>query len=112
MNIVVIEDERQILSTICDVLEMDFAGSNIQAFDDLPTESEKDILRSSDIIISDCQLPSGTICNCEYLQEMSNPMIIISGDYGFTCKRDNCRVLHKPFKLSDLTKLVREMTCK
>lgn len=107
-RITIVEDEKSINDMLYFILT-DTLGSTVEVkqFFDLP-ENKLD-LSESDLLIMDCNLPSGYLCDMECFHKCEIPKIIITGDSTMVCNGPYCLVCYKQFRLSGILEMVNDI---
>ena len=106
-KIAIIEDLKSVNDVLREVIQLEFDGVEVLQFYDIPEDINE--LTEADILILDCNLPSGFICDSDCFKKCDKPKILITGDITFKCNLNNCVMLYKPFTAKDIISIINNI---
>ena len=107
-KIIIIEDEKVINDIIKCIIGNTFDDVEIEQYFDIPKDHQN-VLANCDLLVMDCNLPSGFICDSECFKKCDIPKILITGDVTVSCQGNNCHMLYKPFRFEEIVELVKNI---
>ena len=111
----IIEDEEEILFNLKELISKVFVDSEFMLFSDIPTKEDLiDNKKNIDIIITDCDLPSGNICESDFYDDIDIPILILTGLVSKKIekrkyKNKNIIILQKPINLKLLVSSINKL---